>query len=66
MVFFNKVNKLYRNKIEFFNTEVKCINNKNDTVCNKMHYLKYMKDSASNWYVLSVSDLVKIFNHHKE
>ena len=30
-----------------------------------MHYLKHLKDSASDWYVVSVSDLIKIFNHHK-
>ena len=52
--------------MEFFNTEVKCINKKNDTICDKMHYLKYMKDSASDWYVLNVSDLIKIFNLHKK
>ena len=42
-------NKFYQSKMEFFSTEVKCINKKNDTICNKMHYLKYMKDSASDW-----------------
>ena len=31
-----------------------------------MHYLKHLKDNASDWYVVSVSDLVKIFNHHKQ
>ena len=31
-----------------------------------MNYLKYTKDSASDWYVLSVSDLIKIYNHHKQ
>ena len=51
--------------MDFFSTEVKCINSKHDIICNKMHYLKYLKDSASDWYVLSVSDLVNIFNHHK-
>ena len=52
--------------MEFFSTEVKCINKKDDTICNKMHYLKYMKDSASDWYVLLVSNLIKIYNHHKQ
>ena len=25
-----------------------------------------MKDSASNWYLLNVSDLMDVYRHHKE
>ena len=35
--------------MEFFSTEVKSINSKNDIICNKMHYLKHLKDSARDW-----------------
>ena len=52
--------------MEFFKNEVKCINEKNYSICNKKHYLKHMKDSASDWYILTVFDLMEIYRHHKE
>ena len=52
--------------MEFFKNEVKCINEKSYSICNKKHYLKHMKDSASDWYMLTVSDLMEIYRHHKE
>ena len=52
--------------MEFFKNETKCINEKNDIICGKKHYFKHMKDSASNWYLLSVSDLMDLYRHHEE
>ena len=52
--------------MEFFKNESKCINEKNDNICTKKQYFKHMKDSASDWYLLNVSDLMDVYRHHKE
>ena len=53
----------YQTKMEFFKNEVKCINEKSYSICNKKHYLKHMKDSASDWYILTVFDVMEIYRH---
>ena len=32
--------------MEFLKNESKCINEKNDIICEKKHYFKHMKDSS--------------------
>ena len=41
----------------------KCLN---DSCCDKQHFIRYMKDSASNWFVVNTSDFIDMWRHHKK
>lgn len=52
--------------MNFTKSSRKCINDKYLTCCDKQHFMRRMKDSASDWFVVNTSDFIDMWRHHKK
>ena len=52
--------------MNFTTSSRKCINDKYSTCCDKQHFMRKMKDSTSNWFVVNASDFIDMWRHHKK
>ena len=51
--------------MDFTKSSRKCINDKY-SCCDKQHFMRYMKDLASNWFVISTSDFIDVWRYHEK
>ena len=49
--------------MDFTTSQRKCIN---DKYCDKQHFMRKMKDSASDWFVVNTSDFIDMWRLHKK
>lgn len=43
-----------------------CISNKYSACCDKQHFMRKMNDFVRDWFVVSTSDFIDMWRHHKK
>ena len=51
--------------MDFTKLSRRCLNDKY-SFCDKHNFMRYMKDLASNWFVINTSDFIDMWRHHKK
>ena len=51
--------------MDFTKSSRKCLKDKY-SCCDKQHFMRYMKDSAGNWFVVNTSGFIDMWGHHKK
>ena len=52
--------------MDFTTSSRKCINDKYATCCDKQHFMRKMKDSTSDWFVVNTSNFIEMWKHHRK
>ena len=52
--------------MDFTTSSRKYIHDKYSTCCDKQRFMRKMKDSTSNWFVVNTSDFKDMWRHHKK
>ena len=52
--------------MDFTKSSRKYLNDIYSTCCDKQHFMIKMKDSASDWFVVTTSDFIDMWRHHKK
>ena len=52
--------------MDFTKSSRKCLNDKYSTCCDKQHFMRKMKDSASDWFVVNTSDFIDMWRNNKK